>query len=883
MPLATGTRLGPYEILSPLGAGGMGEVYRARDTRLDRTVALKVLATHLSSSTESRQRFEREARAVSSLSHPHICTLYDVGNQDGIDYLVMEYLEGETLDARLQRGPLSTSEMLACATEVADALDRAHRQGMVHRDLKPGNIMLTKAGAKLLDFGLARTLETRAPSALTASPTMTTPLTAEGMIVGTFQYMAPEQLEGKEADARSDLFAFGAVMYEMATGQRAFSGKTHASLIASILKEEPRPLADLAPLAPPALQRIVSQCLAKDPDDRWQSAGDLKRELRWIANSGSSAAAVSTAAAASSTARRGMPRWALLTAAVLLGAALFVLGHSMRPSEPVRLLHLALPLPEGTTLDNQDASLALSPDGRTLAFVAAAPSTRHQVWTRALDGSEAQPLAGTDGASYPFWSPDGRFIGFFAEGKLRKIPAGGGTIQTLCEAPDGRGASWSTKGIIVFSPAPFSGLQQVSAAGGTPSPLTEPEEKGMTHRLPHFLPDGESLLFFIGNTLIEKANGVFAVNLKTKAITRVAQELSGAQIAPPGHIAFIREGNLMVQPFDVDRIAVSGEAVPIAEGVTYNLNRWTGQFAFSSTGLLAFHSDGPGQQAQLTWFDLDGKKLATVGEPGPLRALSVSPDGKRAAVVVPGTASSDLWLYDLESGLGSRFTFAANGTFFDVPRWSPDSRHIAYSNAAIGEILVKAVDGSAPERVVLKGAVANREADGWSPDGSLLVVRVQSGTSYDEWIVPMDGRQEPHAFIASPASDISAGFSPDGRWFSYVSNESGRGELYVVPYPGPGGKWQISKDGASFAVWLGRGLSLLYQTEEGRLMTVDLQASGPNLQIGQARPAFGGAALRASWDIVPGSSRILAAMPVGQTSTQTLDLLVNWREALAQR
>jgi serine/threonine-protein kinase len=665
----------------------------------------------------------------------------------------------------------------------------------------------------------------------------------------------------------------------MATGCRAFSGATQASLIAAILKEEPKPVGELTPLAPPALQRIIAGCLAKDPDERWQNAGDLKRELRWIA-SGGVASGVEPRPASPAPARR-VPLWMLLPAGALLAGALFVLGYTMRPVEPGRLLRAALPLVEGAVLDTDNTAIAISPDGRTLAFVASTPQSRIRIWVRPMDGMQAQPLLGTEGASYPFWSPDGRAIGFFADGKLKKIPATGGAAQTLCDAPDARGASWSSKGVIAFSPAPFGGLFQVSAAGGTTAPLTQLEKEGMTHRLPHFLPDGNRLLFFSGNSLADKGNAILALDLTTKAITTVAQENSGGQLAPPSHLAFIRDGHLMVQSIDLAHLKITGEAIPIAEGVTYNPNRWAGQFTFSATGLLAFQAGGADRLAQLTWFDLEGKSLGVIGNPAPILGVSLSPDGKRAAVSVGSSNGADIWIYDLARGQGTRFTFAKIGVFYQAPLWSPDGRQIAFSNSD-GEILTKADDGSSPERVVFTGPIANREPDSWSPDGKLLSVRMQSGTSYDEWIVPVDKQGEARSFISTPVSDYSGRFSPDGRWFSYVSNESGRGELYVIPFPGPGGKWQISNGGALDGWWLGMGLGILYQTEEGRLMTVQIQATGTNLQIGEPRSVLGGASLRNPFAVGPDGTRLLAAMPAGQTGTPTLSLVVNWREALSQ-
>jgi Serine/threonine protein kinase len=501
MTVAAGSRLGPYEVLSPLGAGGMGEVWKARDTRLERTVAVKVLPAHLSSSSEVQQRFEREAKTISSLSHPHICALYDVGNQDGVEYLVMEYLEGETLADRLLKGPLPTEQTLRFGIEIADALDKAHRQGVVHRDLKPGNVMLTKSGVKLLDFGLAKVLlpspggKGGAREGLTSLPTMaSSPLTQEGTILGTFQYMAPEQLEGKEADVRSDIFAFGAVLYEMATGRKAFSGASQASLISAIMKEEPAPIATLQPMTPPALDRVVRTCLAKDPEDRFQTAHDAKLQLQWIAEVGSAAGVPAPVIAR----RKNRERLAWTGFAIAaLAAALFAAGYLRRAPRPQRGIRATLPFPEKQFL----GELALSPDGNRLAFTAGKVGMEPALWVRDLDGSSAQPVAGAENAYFPFWSPDSRSVGFFAGGKLKRVDASGGAVLTVCDAERGVGGTWNRDGTIVFAPAPTSALYRVAAGGGKPVPVSklDASRHETAHRYPQFLPDGRHFLYMAGN------------------------------------------------------------------------------------------------------------------------------------------------------------------------------------------------------------------------------------------------------------------------------------------------------------------------------------------------------------------------------------------------
>ena len=501
MAIASGTKLGPYEIVGPLGAGGMGEVYRAHDTRLDRDVAIKVLSGHFVSDPNLKERFEREARTISQLSHPNICSLYDVGSQDGADYLVMECLEGETLADRILRGPLTLEEVLRYGAQVADALDKAHQRGVIHRDLKPGNIMLTKTGAKVLDFGLAKQAQAKTPSSSALTAMTAKPLTVEGTIVGTFQYMAPEQIEGNEADARSDIFALGCVLYEMATGKRAFAGKTQASVIASILATEPPPLSQAAPMTPPALDRLVRYCMAKDREERIQSAHDVKLQLEWIAEGGSQAGVPAPVVAR----RRSSQKLAwILTGVALAAAIVFAIGFVLRAPVPAHPLRVSILPPEQHSFD--PLSIALSPDGTKLAFVAMAAGAIPQLWVRPLDSTAAQPLAGTDEASYPFWSPDSRSLGFFAQGKLKVIDASGGAVQTLVDASDPRGGTWGADGTILYSPDATSGLFRIPAAGGTPVLLPGQQQVALpgtssapavgSRRWPAFLPDGRHFLFF---------------------------------------------------------------------------------------------------------------------------------------------------------------------------------------------------------------------------------------------------------------------------------------------------------------------------------------------------------------------------------------------------
>jgi eukaryotic-like serine/threonine-protein kinase len=880
MTLAAGTRLGPYEVVSPVGAGGMGEVYRARDTRLERTVAVKVLPEHLSSSAEVRQRFEREARTISQISHPHICALYDVGNQDGVEYLVMEFLEGETLADRLLKGPLPADQILRYGIEIADALDKAHRQGIVHRDLKPGNVMLTKSGVKLLDFGLAKAVAPGSPiSGLSVLPTQAgANLTQEGTILGTLQYMAPEQLEGKEADARTDIFAFGAVLYEMATGKKAFSGQSQASLIGAILHTDPPAISTLQPMTPPALDRVVKTCLAKDPEDRWQSAADVGKELKWIAEGASQAGVPATAVAG----RRGREKLASSIAAIALLVAIALgVGYTRRAPKPLRLLRSTIELPEGENRSRLDSALELSPDGRLLALAAPGAGGKQPMYLRSLDGAAMQPLAGTDGATYPFWSPDGKSIAFFADGKLKRMEATGGAIQTICDAPQGRGGTWAPDGTIVFAPGLFGPLWRVSASGGPPTAAEAAIGAGESHRLPHFLPDGKKVLFYAPGPS-RPEHGIYALDLASKKVRLIAHENSEGRFVPPGYLAFVREKNLMVQRFDPDSLRLSGEAVPVGEKQRFSLSRGTAEYSFAGPELLVYRAETPAPRSQLTWFDLAGRRLSTVGDPDTFNSISLAPDGKRA--IVRTDAGFELWRIDLASGVRSRFALGVRVT---GPKavWSPDGRQLVFASGAGDSttLQVEDADGGSPGKTVMAGQGLALPAS-WSPDGQVVAffTQTEATRSFDIGILPMTGNGKPWFLVAGPADENGGTFSPDGRWLAYFSHESGQWEDYVVPYPGPGGKWQISSggNGGPFCFWNGSG-QLIILSPDRKVLAVDLTARGGSLEVGASHRIFGDMAMPlVALDYSPALQRFLIAVPVGEQKPAQITLLTNWTALL---
>jgi serine/threonine protein kinase len=873
MTLSSSTRLGPYEILAPLGAGGMGEVYRARDTRLDRTVAIKVLPSHLSGNDEFRQRFEREARAVSSLNHPHICTLYDVGHQDGIDYLVMEFIEGESLADRLKKGALATEQTLRHAIEIADALDKAHRAGIVHRDLKPGNIMLTKTGAKLLDFGLAKLLgsDSAIASSLTSLPTERHAITGEGAILGTFQYMAPEQLEGKEADPRTDIFAFGAVVYEMATGKKAFTGKSQASLISSIMTSEPPAITSLQPMTPPALDRVVKKCLAKDPDDRWQSARDLMSELKWIAEGGSQGERTAPFVAR----RKSRERLAWIAAAVLLLGLLaslpFTIAHLRHAPVETQTSRFFVSPPEKSTL----GTVTVSPDGRRLAFITRDAAGETQLWVRPLDSLAAQPLAGTDDASYPFWSPDSRFIGFFAGRKLKKVEVTGGPPSTLCNAPDGRGGAWNRDDIIIFAPHASSGLSRVSAAGGEPSPVTtfDSSRQEDSHRFPQFLPDDRHFLYFARSAQLENS-AIYVGSLDQPQAKRIIDANTNVAYASPGYLLFQRERTLMAQAFDAASLELTGAPFRVAEQV--GRGRFNNAyFSVSDTGVLVYQSGGTAK-THLVWVDRSGTQLGSPGPPGEYSFPALSPDEKRVAIARSDAqaGNGDIWLLDLAQGIPSRFTFDPADEM--CPIWSPDGSRIVFASDRDGSLNLyqKLSSGAGSEEAILKSGDDKVPLD-WSLDGRFILYTQFGPAQWDLWVLPLFGDRQPIPFLQTKLEWVFGVFSPDARWIAYQSDESGSYQVYVQSFPPSGGKWQISSEGGSWPRFRRDGKELFYLAASGKLMAVEVKANASGFEFSAPRPLFE-AHTTDRYAVTADGQRFLINTPVEESSSAPITVVLNW-------
>jgi Tol biopolymer transport system component len=874
LALSPGTQLGPYEIVAPLGAGGMGEVYRARDRRLDRSVAVKVLPAEFASHPEWRARFEREARTISSLSHPHICALYDVGD----DYIVMELLEGETLEQRLRTGTLTIEQVVRIGINVADALDKAHRHGIVHRDLKPGNVMLTRSGAKLLDFGLAKSTEPIVQHA--DGRTMTRALTAEGTIVGTFHYMPPEQIEGREADARSDIFAFGAMLYEMLTGRRAFAGDTGASLIAAILASEPPPISEQRPTTPPALDRLVRTCLAKDPDERWQTAHDLMLQMRGMLEGGSTASGA--IAAPVRRLRREHLAWSVAAVALLAAIGLGVAQtRSAVSSGPV--VHFGIETPQNTSLYPFDTKgIALSPDGTRIAFVAEDPQSGKSLYIRDLATTQIRVLAGTEDASYPFWSPDGTQLGFFANQKLHRIDLNGGPIVTLCEAASGRGGSWNRDGVIVFAPTIASRLNRISAGGGRPEVATPLEADGIRARWPWFLPDGNRFLYIAGNDLV-------VGSLDGKLRNVILSDVSNAVFAPPDRIVFSRGAVLMSQRFEPDALSLGGEAVPLPFGnVSYMSSKALSVVSASLNGTLAYLPAGTDSAARLVWVDARGREDGEVGDPGGYTDAALSPDGKHVAVVRTMPDGDDLWLVDTADGRLSRFTFHSGSHGF--PHWSRDSKQVAYFRDVngVGQVCITSLDGV--ERCPLLPARQWQIPYGFSPDGMTVLTWLQTPTAGgDIYTMSLGPTPALTPFVATSFDERSPSFSPDGKWIAYQSNASMRGEVYVRRYPLTTEQWQISTSGGESPIWSPDGREIFFGSGD-TIMRVAFDGGAapgkpaPLFRIpGHRTPRLSGLLSRPVLSgITADRQRFLLLLGTDQP-LPSINIVLNWRSALQPR
>jgi len=882
MPLAPGTRFGPYTITAPLGAGGMGEVYRARDTRLERDVAIKVLPEARAGDEALRARFDREAKSISALNHPNICTLFDVGHQDNLLYLVMELLEGESLADRIAKGPLPPEQVLRIGAQIADALDHAHRQGIVHRDLKPGNVMLTKSAAKLLDFGLARTAaESPSPvsmEAMTSLPTQVKPLTQEGTILGTFQYMAPEQLEGLEADARTDIFALGTLLYEMATGRRAFEGKSKTSLIAAIVSSQPLPLAAVAPMTPPALDQVVRRCMEKEPEDRWHSAHDVAAMLRWIGEAGSRAGV----AGPMTLRRKSRERVAWALAAVMTIAALAAIAvrrdGGAAKQEGAGVVRSVLPITSGQLQFDTFDTLAISPDGKTVAWV----ESEGGIWRiklRRLEEVDAHTLAGTENAEQLFFSPDSKWLGFFAGGKMKKISLGGGAPVTIARAVLPRGASWCADDSILFVPFFYGGVERVSASGGDPEVLTTPDRAHgeIAHRWPNVLPGGRAFLYTIGfgTTWDEARIAVRDIGSKTSRI--LIQGGYDGRYLPTGHLVYARGASLYAVRFDLERLQVSGNPVQVMEGVAHG-DAGAAEFSFSNDGLLIHRPAGSvaAEEGALALVDRAGRVLP-FHDPVPVGRSIRRPALSRTGDNLAGVIDYELWTFDIARGSSTRLT---SGTRAAETVWSPDGKFIAFAeerNSPWNPYLRRA-DGSAPEELLMKSDTSLQPTS-WSPDGRWLLMTYNDPETGGDIVSFSVADKTTKPFVVTDNNESVARFSPDGKWVAYTSDESNRTEIYVRPFEGAEGRWQISTEGSERAYWR-KPDEIIYQSGR-QVLSVQVRTS-PAFAVESPRLLFEGP--NDLLDVMPDGDRFLLRQ-AGQAGSRddSLHLVTGWFSEVARK
>lgn len=891
MSLVSGTKLGPYEVLDAAGAGGMGEIYKARDTRLDRTVAIKVLPSELAAHPELRQRLEREARAVSSLNHPHICTLYDVGQQDGVDFLVLEYLEGETLASRLTKGPLRLEATLRYAIEMAEALDQAHRHGVVHRDLKPGNIMLTKSGSKLLDFGLARITEVKKTGGDNATALLTRDLTSQGTILGTFQYMSPEQLEGKEVDARSDIFAFGAVLYETLTGRRAFNGASQATLIAAILTADPAPVSGVqsSPQGiPPALDRVLRTCLAKDPDERWQSAGDLARELKWIAEPLPLAESQKPRAARTDSAGALIP-WIVAAAAVIAALSVSWL-HFREPAPEQRSIRFTIP-----TEARLPSDVRISPDGTKLAFVGQNVEGKAVLWVRPLDKLYAQALPGTEGAKFPFWSPDSRHIAFFDpyyQGHLKKIDSAGGQPQTVCDAIGGLGGDWAADGTIIFA-SKNSAIYRVNSNGGTPVQVTTPGTSGgLSHAYPSFLPDGKHFLYLARSDHFASGRrdtrSVFVGSLDSKEAKPLVTTNYGAMFSPgsnspaktPGHLLFVRDAALMSQEMDASSFQLRGEAIRITDSLATDVPYNSADFSVSKNGVLAFNSAV--YQHELVWLDRAGNRQAPGMPVTKYAHPALASNGRQAVYEGPDATIMDVKLWKLDVDRGEVSLFEAQG---NLPVFFPDGSAVAFV-CRIGDKLTfcrKASGGAGLTETLWESGDAKFLID-FSPDGKFMSY-IDQTRGMELWILPLTGERRPYRFYPSENRQRHGVFSPDGKWIAYTSNETGDYELYVQPFPATGEKWKVSARGGAQPRWRRDGKEMFYRTVDGKMMAVPVKTTG-GFEAVVPRMLFQSTAdplypnLGIPYSVTADGQRFLINVAADDSRASPITVITNWTAGL---
>ncbi len=899
-----GESLAHYRIAEKIGAGGMGEVYRAEDTKLGRSVAIKVLPPEVSQDPERLARFEREAQLLAALSHANIGAIYGLEDVGERRFLVLEHVKGENLAERLKLGPIPETEVLDIARQIAEALEEAHEAGIVHRDLKPANVMLTPDGkVKVLDFGLAKAWAgedamSGSTSDLSKSPTLAYATTGAGLILGTAAYMSPEQARGRPVDRRADIWSFGVVVFEMLTGASMFSGETVSDILASILKDEPS-WEKLPPDTPRRLERLLYRCLAKNPRRRLRDIGDARLELEEMIENPEASPEGGVAETPAPTGRlRGALPW-LAAAVFLVGGA--AAGYLLRPApEAAPVIRASIPPPEGTAFHLDAASpgaVTLSPDGRKLVFAAQDGEGQVLLYVRPLDASQAYALSGTEGAQYPFWSPDARSIGFFAEGKLKKIDAGGGPPLTLCEASNGKGGTWGEDGTIVFAPSHNTPLHRVSEAGGESAAITELDREAgeNSHRHPRLLPDGTRVLYLARRagapveTTGAEGNAVMVAPVEGGPGRLLARSEAAAEYAS-GYLLFLRDDTLMAQPMDPGAAELGGEPVPLAEGVGVLGGSALATFTASRNGVLAHQKGSGAGSSRLRWYGIDGAEGEFIGEPAAHRDPRISPDGRWVvtAIVDPKTGTSDLWVLEIARQVATRLTTDPGND--QSPVWTPDSSSVIFHSDRSGtfNLFRKRVGGFGDEQMLLETPL-NKAPSSVSPDGRWLLYGSEGeGADGDLWVLPLDGEGEPRPVLQTPGSEWPGAFSPDGRYIAYFSDESGGWEIYVTPFPEADRKWRVSTNGAVYPEWTPDGRQIVYHGLSGGLVSARVEATGDDFRVVEELPLFDIAAPTGgvvSWALAPDAERFLVVSPPeGVESTSPLvSLVVNWPRELADR
>jgi serine/threonine protein kinase/Tol biopolymer transport system component len=876
--LHPGDRLGSYEVVSALGMGGMGEVYRARDTKLGREVAIKILSQLVTSDADRLARFEREARILAALNHSHIGAIYGLEDADGVRALVLELIEGETLADRIQRGPVPVAETLTIARQIADALETAHDKGIIHRDLKPANIKITPAGVvKVLDFGLAKAVvgDGLRPD-LSHSPTILDDGTRQGIILGTAPYMSPDQARGKPVDKRADIWAFGCVLYEMLTGQRPFPGETLSDVVAAILGREPAWAALPAP-APDAIRRLLRRCLEKDEALRLRDIGDARLEIdearRELLAPGPAVAPV-----------RRTERFVWLAAVGVLSLAAMVLATwAFRPTPPPPEVRLEINTPSVSD-PNDLASLAISPDGRTLVFAASGDGAA-QLWTRQLDSVEIRPIPGTVDGAVPFWSPDGRSVAFYSDGTLKRIDLAGGLVRTLTAATVGIGGAWNREGVILFVQNPASPIMRISAEGGTTAAVTRFEAGHAGHSFPHFLPDGRHFLYYVNGA--QDVRGVYLGELDESA-TRKLFDADSAAVYAAGHLVFVRGATLFAQGFNLSALEATGSQFPVATGVMGSMLAGTMvPLSATAAGAIAFRVGSAQMKHQFVWVDRTGKEVEAVGDfdEALVGSPSGSPDVGSVALMRRVNGNSDVWLLDARRGVLSRFTDNAREDIF--PLWSRDGSRIVFTTNRNGvfDLYQKPTNGTGVEEVLLTGTSEEAFACDWSPDGQLLLFqRRNAKTGFDLWVLPLRGGGKPFVVGQTEFDERDGQISPDGKWIAFYSNRSGRYEVYVQPFPGSASAVQVSTSGGAQVRWRPDGRELFYIALDGRLTATPIQT------VADGQPVIGrpvalfvshvGSVLKtigAQYVVSPDGQRFLMNSIVQAGSPTPIRLILNWQ------